>query len=65
MVRYIMTVEFDAERELTDHELDSLQTTVYTQVSEPQVLADPDADWVDAEYWTQNVDVQTSLVLPI
>jgi hypothetical protein len=57
-----MVVEFDAERPLTQREIDSLEATVYTQVAEPQVLADPDADWVDAEYWTANQDVRTEAV---
>lgn len=58
-----MTVRFLTDRELTQVERDSLEATVYTQVAEPQVLSDPDADWVDAEYQTMTVsavlEVQT------
>ena len=58
-MKYQMIVEFDADRELTASEIESLEATVYTQVAEPQVLDDPDADWVDAEYQTQDVTVAT------
>ena len=52
MERYQMTVWFTTDRVLTPTEAESLEATVYTQITEPQTLADPDADWVDADYET-------------
>jgi hypothetical protein len=55
--KYQMTITFTASRKLDDLEKDSLVATVETQVSEPFVIMDPDADWVPAEWASSEITI--------
>jgi hypothetical protein len=53
--RYKIETTFDADRELTQQEIDSLIACVETQVQEPVVLDSVDGDWDTAEWDSSNV----------
>ena len=65
MPRYRMTIHFNADRELTQIEIDALEFSASVQVMEPQVLAygddndTGDGDWVDAEWVSSYVHTRT------
>ena len=55
MIKYITTITFDVDRELTADELADLETAVWTQVSEP---ADLDGEDVDYRTYHQVIDTR-------
>lgn len=55
MPRYVLEVQFNADRELTRKELDCLTWTVGTQVEEPVIINGPDEDWAPAEWSSSNI----------
>jgi len=61
---YTITIKFGANRELTEQEINDLETQLWAQVGEPQVAVFDDASgqdqgWVDAEYETGDVSIVT------
>ena len=53
---YTITIKFGADRELTEQEINDLETQLWAQVGEPQVLTE-DQGWSDAEYETGDVSI--------
>ena len=55
MTTNTITITFTTDRPLTDDEVDSLITTLFAQVEEPQV--DDGNEYVDATYTTSGIGI--------
>lgn len=61
MVKNQITLTFESDRLLTEEELENLKWTIALQAQEPEYC--PDGQWVDAEYYTSNVEVTSTVTV--
>ena len=55
-MRYRITIDFDADRELTEQEIEGLLFDLQPQIEEPRIQGDEGAE--DAEWRSSNIDIQ-------
>lgn len=60
MYEYRMTVIATTSRKLTEDEISDLETQIWAQIEEPQVLTE-NQGWSDAEYETSSIRVNTDM----